>query len=102
MDGLKVFWTRIALNQRNSIFKYWNKRNGNSEFSKKLNISIKQRIEILRAQPLSGVETEVYGVRSVAMRHYSIFYALSKNKLFIVSFWDNRQDPETLLKLLKK
>jgi len=36
------------------------------------------------------------------MGHFSIFYQVQKTKLVITSFWDNRQNANTLLKLLKK
>ncbi|KAF0235826.1 MAG: hypothetical protein FD181_3213 [Prolixibacteraceae bacterium] len=45
MDVLKIVWTATALQQRNFIFHYWNERNKSNLYSKKLNSSLKQRIE---------------------------------------------------------
>lgn len=102
MDELRVIWTRTALNQRNSIFDYWNKRNASNDYSKKLNLAVRERLKDLKNQPEMGYESIIEGVRTIAMRHYSIFYVIDKTSIFIVSFWDNRQDPEKLLDILNK
>jgi len=34
------------------------------------------------------------------MDHYSIFYQVTNEKIIITAFWDNRQDPKKLYKLL--
>jgi hypothetical protein len=41
-------------------------------------------------------------IREIAMDHYSIYYKLNQNKIGIICFWDNRQDPDNLLEILKK
>lgn len=101
MDEFRVIWTRTALDQRNSIFEYWNKRNKNRRFSIKLNLAIQERLKNLKSQPEIGKKSVVKGVRVISMRHYSIFYLIEDNSIYIISFWDNRQDPEKLLKLVK-
>lgn len=100
MDGLRIIWTRTALNQRDSIFDYWNNRNKSKDYSKKLNLAVRERLKELKYQPQIGKESIIEGVRTIAMRHYSIFYVIEETSIFIVSFWDNRQDPEKLLQIL--
>ena len=102
MDELKISWTQTAIKQRNSIFRYWNKRNRSMTYSKKLNNAIKARVNLLKSQPNIGKETELSGVKMISMRHYAIFYALKEESIFIISFWDNRQNPEKLLTHLKE
>lgn len=34
--------------------------------------------------------------------NYSIFYKIFDEKIIITAFWDNRQDPKKLLKILGK
>lgn len=58
MDELKVIWTKIAISQRNEVFAYWNKRNKNTNFSKKLNLLIYEKIDLLKKFPLTGVEIQ--------------------------------------------
>ena len=36
-----------------------------------------------------------------AMGHFSILYQITDNKIIVTSFWDNRQDPELLLKIIR-
>lgn len=102
MDELKVFWTRTAKRQRDYIFDYWNERNKSKGYSKKLNRSITERIELLKVNPEIGKATEFENLRMISMGHYSIIYDLIKSQIFIVAFWDNRQEPEKLLNLLKR
>ena len=40
MDEIKVIWTKIAIQQRDEIFDYWNNRNKTDSYSKKLNLKI--------------------------------------------------------------
>lgn len=101
MDEIKIVWAKTALKQRNSIFEYWNSKNGNNQHSKKLNKAIRERLKILKAQPLIGRNTIIMSVRTISLRHYSIFYTQKDNSIHIISFWDNRQNPENLLKILK-
>ena len=55
MDELKIIWTKIAISQRNEVFAYWNKRNKSTDFSKKINLLIYEKIDLLKNFPLTGV-----------------------------------------------
>jgi hypothetical protein len=39
--------------------------------------------------------------RVASMGNYSIYYKVSDAKIIITAFWDNRQDPKKLIKLMK-
>ena len=54
MAQLKVFWTETAIKQRNYVFEYWNERNKSTEYSKRLNVKIIERISLLKLQPKLG------------------------------------------------
>lgn len=101
MDGLRIFWTQTAINQRNLIFDYWNERNQSKAYSQKLNRKIKERIKLLKLNPFLGKRTEFNQARMISLGHYSIFYRKIYNQIIIVGFWDNRQDPAKLVNLLK-
>jgi len=49
-----------------------------------------------------GKQTEFKDTRSTSVAHYSNLYKVDQSRIFITGFWDNRQDPEKLLKFLKK
>lgn len=101
MDGLTVLWTATAKQQRDYIFDYWNNRNNNTKYSKKLNSAIRVRTQMLKSYPEAGKAAEFKETRAVIMGHYSILYKFLRPKIIITGFWDNRRDPEKLLKFLK-
>jgi hypothetical protein len=54
MAQLTLVWTKTALKQRNSIFKYWNKRNKSIEYSKRLRKVINERTKLILSFPEMG------------------------------------------------
>jgi len=101
MAVLKVFWTETAIKQRDLIFEYWNNRNKNTEYSKKLQLRIKKNLQILQTQPNLGKKSDVDEIRCLVLGYYSILYKSDNKQIIIISFWDNRQSPEKLFELLK-
>lgn len=96
MAGLTVFWTHTAKRQRDHVFRYWNDRNGSTDYSAKLRSAIQERTALLRQFPGMGVSTDFPEVRAVSMGHYALLYKLAGVRVIIVGFWDNRQDPALL------
>jgi plasmid stabilization system protein ParE len=102
MDGLKIFWTKTAISQRNHIFDYWNNRNKSISYSKQLNLMIKERTELLKVQLKLGKETDFKDTRIISLGHFSILYQIHPPKIIITAFWDNRQNPDKLLDFLRQ
>ena len=102
MASMKVFWTRTAISQRNLVFQYWNERNRSNEYSIKLHMAIKERTHLLKNYPLIGKKTDYKDIRMVPLRHYSILYKIEESRILIMAFWDNRQNPRKLLRLLRE
>lgn len=94
----KVIWSPKAKRQRGDIYRYWNKRNGNNNYSLKLNAEIKRVLKVVKDTPLIGVEVEQrrHIRRVLIFSNYSLFYTFDKENVYILSFWDNRQNPENL------
>lgn len=101
MASIKIYWTATSIKQRNYVFEYWNKRNKSTVYSKKLVKKINERIDQIKAHPEIGKKTNFKNHRSISLGHYSIIYLKKEDKIFITAFWDNRQDPNKLLKVLK-
>lgn len=101
MDGLTLFWTNTARKQRDHVFNFWNRRNKSTVYSKKLNLAIRQRTDLLRVHPEMGKPTNFKNTRAVIMSHYSILYQIQAPKIIITAFWDNRDNPEKLLRLMR-
>lgn len=102
MAELKILWTTTALKQRNHIYEYWNRRNKSNRYSIKLNNEVKKWIKLLRQNPYLGRKTDFKNTRAITLGHYSILYKKTEQRIIITAFWDNRQDPAKLLKLLKE
>lgn len=97
-----VVWTETASKQRREILRYWTVRNGSTTYAKKLIKLIKERLEIILEQPEAFKLTTYPETRESAMGNFSIYYKITETQLIVTAFWDNRQNPKTILELLKK
>jgi plasmid stabilization system protein ParE len=100
MAERSVIWTSTAAKQRRWVLEYWLNRNKSAEYPKQLITSIAERIDVFSKFPEAGKRTEAPDIRVVAMGHFSIYYSFTDTTIFIKAFWDNRQDPKKLIKLL--
>ncbi|WP_158602506.1 type II toxin-antitoxin system RelE/ParE family toxin [Proteiniphilum sp. X52] len=64
-----------------------------------MNIAIKERTFLLKSSPFSGRKTDFNDIRILPIKHYSILYKIEGSRILIMAFWDNRQNPQKLLKL---
>jgi len=101
MDEVNIFWTKTAVKQRNHIFEYWNNRNFSTAYSVKLNLMIRERLNLLKSNLEMGKMTEFKETRAIFITYYSLLYKIEKNNIIITGFWDNRQDSKKLSKFLK-
>ena len=101
MARVTIHWTETAIRQRNHVFEYWIGRNQSTTYAKKLNEKIKERTNLLKQNPELGTKTDYKNTRAVSLGHYSILYQINDLGIMITGFWDNRQDPEKLIKFLR-
>jgi plasmid stabilization system protein ParE len=97
-----VVWTETASKQRREILRYWTVRNGSTTYAKKLIKLIKERLEIILEHPEAFKLTTYPETRESAMGNFSIYYKITETQLIVTAFWDNRQNPKTILELIKK
>ena len=100
MDEVKIVWTTLARRERDAIFDDWNKKNKSNHYSKKLNLIIYQKIDLLKSNPFIGIETDFKTYRILHFENYGLVYRSEEELLYIISVWDNRQNPSKLKKLL--
>ncbi|WHF52335.1 type II toxin-antitoxin system RelE/ParE family toxin [Chryseobacterium gotjawalense] len=100
MAKLTVVWTHFAKQQRDEIFNYWNKRNKSTSYSKKLKTAIKLKTDLLKTYPFSGKKTVNDETRILILKNYSLIYTIQKKTIYIISFWENHQNPEKLENIL--
>jgi plasmid stabilization system protein ParE len=97
-----VVWTETSAKQRREILKYWTKRNGSTVYPEKLIKIIAKQIKSIQNHPELFKLSEYSETRESALGHFSIYYKLTPEHLIITAFWDNRQDPKSLLELISK
>lgn len=101
MAKRNVIWTRTADIQFVGILEYWVNRNKSSTYSKKLIRRVSKRTEQIAERPLICKATDFKDVRVASLGNFSIYYKITDRRIIITAFWDNRQDPEKLLKILE-
>ena len=96
-----IIWTLTASKQRRILLAYWNNRTKSTSYSDKIIHITKARLQTVLNHPLIGKKTDFLNTRVITLGHYSIFYKYNNEHIIIMSFWDNRQDPQKLINLLK-
>jgi len=51
--------------------------------------------------PFIYKSTDFKDVRVASLGNYSIYYKVTDEEIIISAFWDNRQNPKKLLKILR-
>ncbi|SCD20589.1 Plasmid stabilisation system protein [Proteiniphilum saccharofermentans] len=95
---LSIKWSNRAVKEKSDILRYWVKRNGTETYSEKIEAETDKAINLIVENRLIGEKVKNRdNVRRLTVMHdYAIYYTVIKNNLYILSFWDNRQDPERL------
>jgi plasmid stabilization system protein ParE len=101
MAKRNVIWTRTADIQFVGILEYWVKRNKSNTFSKKLVKLVSERTKQIAAKPFIYKSTDFNDTRVASLDNFSIYYKVTDEQIIISAFWDNRQDPKKLLKVLQ-
>lgn len=101
MAKLNVIWTRTADIQFVGILEFWVKRNKSSTYSKKLLKQVSELTNKIASNPLIYRVTDFKNNRVATLGNFSIYYKVTDKEVFIMAFWDNRQDPNRLLKILE-
>lgn len=96
-----VIWTRTADLQFVEILEYWVRRNESSFYSKKLIKLVSERTKQIAKNPFLYKRTDFKDIRVASLGNYSIYYKINDEQIIVFAFWDNRQDPVLLLKILE-
>ncbi|WP_371875335.1 type II toxin-antitoxin system RelE/ParE family toxin [Salinimicrobium tongyeongense] len=90
----QIVWSPLAVQKRSEILKFWIKKNKSDTYSKKLNKLFKEASHLISKHSGIGKPTSNGNVRFKIILHYLMFYELKNNKVYILTIWDSRQDPE--------
>jgi len=101
MAKRNIVWARTADLQFVGILEYWVKRNESNNFSKKLLKLVTERTLQISENPFIYKSTDFKDVRVASLKNFSIYYKVTDKQIIVTAFWDNRQDPKKLLKILQ-
>ncbi|WP_461532488.1 type II toxin-antitoxin system RelE/ParE family toxin [Sinomicrobium sp.] len=62
---------------------------------------VSERTKQISEDPLIYKATNFNNVRVASLGNFSIYYKVFDKEIIITAFWDNRQDPEKLLRILE-
>lgn len=96
-----IVWTKTADIQFVGILEYWVKRNKSNAYSKKLIKLVTERTNQIAETPFIYKSTDFKDIRIASLGNFSIYYKVNMDSIIITAFWDNRQNPEKLLKILQ-
>lgn len=93
----QIIWATRAENDYYETLIYWTKRNKSNSFSNKLITEVDKKLKLILQNPKSGLATNIQGTHKINfLKYFSIYYQVSEKYIEIVSFWDNRRNPEKL------
>jgi len=96
-----VKWTETAIKQRRAVLKYWTLRNKSTLYAEKIIKISEIHTKSISLNPFAFCLCDFPETHVAAMGHFSIFYKFNDYVVYITAFWDNRQNPEKLEKLLR-
>jgi plasmid stabilization system protein ParE len=101
MAQRQIIWTRTADIQLIGVLEYWANRNKSKLFAEALLKIVTKKTLQIADNPKLFRATHMEAVRMAPLGHYSIFYKITEKAIFIIAFWDNRQDPKRLLEIIR-
>jgi hypothetical protein len=102
MAEREIIWTVTAEKQLDNILEYWFNKNLSVEYPNRILRLVDEYIEIINNSPDSFRLTEYANHRVCVMGVFSIYFKRIDNLIYITCFWDNRQSPKRLKRILKR
>ena len=97
-----IVWTKTADLQFVGVLEYWVDRTQSTAYSERLIDLVEERTAVIAQTPYAFKKADHLNTRVAIMQHYSIYYKAMDSIIFITAFWDNRQNPDELLKILER
>ena len=96
-----IVWSAVAKQNLKEIKRFFDTRNQNPEYSKKLLRVFKNAARVIERQPKIGKNTDIAGIKGFIVLNYIIFYEVLLSHIFVLMVWDCRRDPEQIKKFLR-
>ena len=97
----RIIWTINAKKEFIETCSFWNRNNKSPHYSIKLRKLVNAATERISLFPYGGIPSLFQDVRFIVVKDYLLFYNVSDKAIYILSFWDGRQDPYKLKKRLE-
>ena len=92
--ALEVFYSPQFADSLEAILNYYDERNANDQYSKKLFKMIHEQIRLLATFPEIGRLTDFPGVRIIYIDRFGIEYQIRNTAILIVDIYSCQTDPE--------
>lgn len=84
----KIEWSESALADRMEILEYWFQRNGNKNYSKKVDRSFRKTVKAITRYNLIAKKTDFENIRVADCKRYLIFCRIQNDLIEIVRIWN--------------
>jgi len=98
MGKKKVIWSQSASKDLDKFLDFYEERNGNAVFSKRLLQEFKKLARLVQQNNFMGrpVGTKDSMLRVFVLGNYLMFYEVKTEIIEIKLVWDNRQNPSEI------
>jgi len=94
----KIIYSRRAKDDLKNIYEFFNNRNKSLKYSNKLLNEFRKIISLLSENCEIGKQVEnLLNVRILIKGNYKIIYKINEKTIDILSIWDTRQNPDSLI-----
>ena len=94
MAQKQIIWSKKSEFEFRSILEFYNQRNGNSNYSLKIVDATEKLLKLIQQNNYLGKLSNNKKTRVINLEVFLIFYDIADKQISIVSFWDNRQNPQ--------
>jgi toxin YoeB len=96
----EIVWSETARHQLRYILAFWREKNKSNAYSDKILIQVSKHITLMIKFPFLATAITDTEFRRSILGHYSMLYVVHPQQIFILYFWDNRQDPQKFQKAI--
>ncbi len=93
----KVIWTEAAQKDRQDVFRYWNKRNKSTAYTKRLRRVLNQTTAGLLLHPQTGkMFINSSFIRQKVVEKFLMLYRIDNGNIILLRLFDTSQNPNKL------
>lgn len=92
----RVIWSLKAKEERRKILEYWEERNGDKIYSRKLAKEFREKVKYIVEYNYIGTAADIENVRAAVCGNYILFYEIDEKFIKILAVWDGRRNPDDL------